>query len=48
VKDYKAIFDGIESTLFEVGSRTLSRDQIRAALAPSKHLFQAIWHPVRL
>jgi len=38
VKDYKAIFDRIESTLFEVGSRTLSRDQVRAALEPSKHL----------
>lgn len=38
MKDYKAIFDGIESTLFEVGSRTLSRDEIRAALEPSKHL----------
>lgn len=38
MKAYKAIFDGIESTLFEVGSRTLSRDQIRAELEPFKHL----------
>jgi DNA-3-methyladenine glycosylase I len=35
--DYKSIFDGIESTLFKIGSRKLSRDQIRAELEPFKH-----------
>jgi DNA-3-methyladenine glycosylase I len=38
MKDYKAIFDGIESTVFEVGSQNLSRERIRAELEPSKHL----------
>jgi DNA-3-methyladenine glycosylase I len=38
MKDYKAIFDGIESTVFEVGSRSLSRDQIESELKPYKHL----------
>ena len=35
--DYKAVFNGIESTLFEIGSRKLSRDQLRAQLEPYKH-----------
>ena len=34
--DYKTILDGIESTLFETGSRKLSREQIRAELEPYK------------
>jgi DNA-3-methyladenine glycosylase I len=38
MKDYKAIFDGIESTLFEVGSRTVPREQIQAELESCKHL----------
>ncbi len=38
MKDYKAIFDAIEATLFEVGSRNVPRGQILAELEPCKHL----------
>ena len=38
MKDYKAIFDAIEATLFEVGSRNVPRNQILAELEPCKHL----------
>ena len=38
MKDYKAIFDGVESTLFKIGSRRLRLEQIRAELEPSKHV----------
>lgn len=36
--DYKAIFEAVESTLFEVGGRNVPREQILASLEPSKHL----------
>lgn len=35
---YKAIFDGLESTLFTVGSRMMPADQIRKRLEPYKQL----------
>jgi DNA-3-methyladenine glycosylase I len=38
VKDYQAIFDAVESTLFDVGSRKVPREQIAGYLEPSKHL----------
>jgi DNA-3-methyladenine glycosylase I len=38
MKDYKTIFDGVEATLFEIGSKALPLDQIRAELEPWKHL----------
>jgi DNA-3-methyladenine glycosylase I len=38
MRDYKAIFDAIESTLFDVGSQKVPLEQIRAQLEPSKHL----------
>lgn len=38
MKPYKAIFDAVESTLFEVGSRLVSREQILAELEPYKHV----------
>jgi DNA-3-methyladenine glycosylase I len=40
VTDYKAIFDGIESTLFTVGSRNLAPDEIRRTLAPFRYVGQ--------
>lgn len=36
--DYKAIFEAVESTLFEAGSRKVPREQIVASLETSKHL----------
>lgn len=38
MKDYKAIFDRIESTLFKIGSRNVSVDRIQADLEPYKQL----------
>lgn len=38
MKDYKAIFDKVESTLISVGSRNLPTDKIRANLDEFKHL----------
>jgi DNA-3-methyladenine glycosylase I len=38
VRDYRAIFDGVESTLISVGSRNLSEEQIRARLDKFKEL----------
>ncbi len=38
MKDYKAIFDAVEATLFKIGSRNVPRDQILAELEPCKHL----------
>jgi DNA-3-methyladenine glycosylase I len=38
VKDYKAIFDAVEATLFKVGSRNVPREKIIAELEPCKHL----------
>jgi DNA-3-methyladenine glycosylase I len=38
VTDYKAIFEAVESTLFEAGSRNVPREQIVASLETSKHL----------
>jgi DNA-3-methyladenine glycosylase I len=38
LKDYKAIFDALEATLFEIGSQKVSREQIRAELEPWKLL----------
>lgn len=40
MKDYKAIFDGVESTLFAVGSRNLPPDQIQNSLDPFKKVGQ--------
>jgi DNA-3-methyladenine glycosylase I len=37
MKDYKAIFDGVESTLFNLGSRNLPLDQIRSVLENCKY-----------
>ncbi len=37
MKDYKAIFDGIESTLLRVGSRRVPQERIAAELEPYKH-----------
>lgn len=36
--DYKAIFDGIEQTLFDIGSRRVPREQIKAELDPWKNI----------
>ena len=38
MRDYRAIFDGVESTLIRVGSRNLSADKIRSNLAEFKRL----------
>ncbi|GIW81588.1 MAG: hypothetical protein KatS3mg105_3395 [Gemmatales bacterium] len=38
MKDYKAIFEKVESTLIRVGSANLSDDRIRANLDEFKHL----------
>jgi DNA-3-methyladenine glycosylase I len=38
MKDYRAIFDGVESTLIRVGSRNLPADEIRSNLAEFKKL----------
>jgi DNA-3-methyladenine glycosylase I len=38
MKDYKAIFEKVESTLISVGSANLSADRIRANLDEFKHL----------
>lgn len=38
MKDYKAIFETIESTLLKIGSQNLSEDQIRARLEDYKHV----------
>jgi DNA-3-methyladenine glycosylase I len=38
MKDYKAIFEKVESTLINVGSASLSADKIRASLDYFKHL----------
>jgi DNA-3-methyladenine glycosylase I len=38
MKDYQAIFDGVESTLIRVGSRNLPADEIRSNLAEFKKL----------
>lgn len=38
MKDYRAIFDGVESTLIRVGSRNLPADEIRSNLAEFKGL----------
>jgi DNA-3-methyladenine glycosylase I len=38
VKDYKAIFEAVESSLFDVGSRRVPREQIAGSLESSKHL----------
>lgn len=40
MKNYKTIFDGVESTLFAVGSRNLSVDKIRQNLEPFKKVRQ--------
>ena len=37
MQDYKAIFDAIESTILEVGSRRVPREQIQAEFEPYKH-----------
>lgn len=38
MRDYKAIFNSVESTLLEIGSRNIPRSQILAELEPWKHL----------
>jgi DNA-3-methyladenine glycosylase I len=38
MRDYKAIFDELESTLIEVGSQKMAREKIRAELDFYKHL----------
>jgi hypothetical protein len=38
VKDYKAIFEAVESSLFDAGSGRVPREQIAASLESSKHL----------
>lgn len=38
MKNYKAIFDALEATLFEIGSRKVSLERILAELEPSKHV----------
>src|SRR5947208_8569919 len=37
MKEYKAIFDAIEATLFEIGSKKVPLDQIRVELESYKH-----------
>ncbi len=37
MKDYKALFDSVERTLLEVGSRSIPAEQIRAELDSYKH-----------
>lgn len=37
MRDYKAIFEGIESTLFRTASRSVSSETIRSHLEPYKH-----------
>ncbi len=38
MKDYRAIFEKVESTLINVGSASLSADKIRTSLDYFKHL----------
>ena len=37
MRDYKGIFEGVEATLIEIGSRAKSRDEIQASLDEYKH-----------
>ena len=38
MRNYKATFEAVGSTLFEAGSRNVPREQIVASLEPAKHL----------
>jgi DNA-3-methyladenine glycosylase I len=38
MRDYKNIFNAIETTIFEIGSKKVPLEQIRAELEPYKHL----------
>ena len=42
MKDYRAIFEAVESTLIREGSRNLPKEQVRSRLGAFKRPLQAI------